>query len=109
MLPATAACAALSLIAGVRLSSFVGGGILIALLFAVSLLCPAWIGMGDVKLAFLILCGLHGATLLAVTLAVELAVVVALLFTIRRGREALRLALRLALFMAAGSLLALLI
>jgi prepilin signal peptidase PulO-like enzyme (type II secretory pathway) len=42
-------------------------------------------------------------------LAVELAVVVALLVTIRRGREALRLALPLAPFMAAGSLLALLI
>lgn len=109
VLPATVACAALSLIDGVRLSSLVGGGVLIVLLFAASLLRPAWLGMGDVKLALLILCGLHGATLLAVMLTVELAVVVALLFAIRRGREALRLALPLAPFMAAGSLLALLI
>lgn len=109
VLPATAACAALSVIDGVRLSSLIGGAILIAVLFTASLLRRAWLGMGDVKPALLILCGLHGATFLAVMLAVELAVVVALLLTIRRGREALRLALPLAPFMAAGSLLALLI
>jgi leader peptidase (prepilin peptidase)/N-methyltransferase len=109
VLPATAACAALSVIDGVRLSSLIGGAILIAALFMASLLRPTWLGMGDVKLALLVLCGLHGATLLAVMLAVTLAVVVALLLTMRRGRDALRLALPLAPFMAAGSLLALLI
>jgi len=109
VLPATAVCAMLSLLDGIRLSSLVGGGLLVALLFLGSLLRPAWLGMGDVKLALLILCGLHGATLLAVMLAVELAVVVVLLFIIRRGQEAFRLALPLAPFLAAGSLLALLI
>ena len=90
-------------------NSDVQAPILIAVLFTASLLRPSWLGMGDVKLALLMLCGLHGATLMAVMLAVALAVGAALLFTIRRGREALRLALPLAPFMAAGSLLALLI
>jgi leader peptidase (prepilin peptidase) / N-methyltransferase len=109
VLPATAACATLSLLDGVRLSSLIGGGVLIALLLAGSLLRPEWLGMGDVKLALLILCGLHGATLRAVLLGIELAVVVVLLLTVRRGRQTLRLALPLAPFLAAGSLLALLI
>jgi leader peptidase (prepilin peptidase)/N-methyltransferase len=109
VLPAAGACAMLSLLEGVRLNSLIGGGVLLAVLLAVSLACPAWLGMGDVKLALLLLCGLHAATPRAILFAVELCAVIAVLFILWRGREAFRIALPLAPFMAAGSLLALLI
>ncbi len=80
VLPAAAACAALSLLEGVRLNSLIGGGVLLALMLAVSLARPAWLGMGDVKLALLLLCGLHAATPQAILFAVELCAVVAVLF-----------------------------
>lgn len=107
--PAAAACAMLSLLGGVRLNSLIGGGVLLAVLLAVSLARPTWLGMGDVKLALLLLCGLHAATPRAILFAVELCAVIAVLFILWRGREAFRVALPLAPFMAAGSLLALLI
>ena len=109
VLPATAACATLSLLDGVRLSSLIGGGALLALLLGVSLARPAWIGMGDVKLALLILCGLHAAAPRALIFAIELDALIAMVLILRRGSEAFRIALPLAPFMAAGSLLALLI
>jgi leader peptidase (prepilin peptidase)/N-methyltransferase len=109
VLPAAGACAALSLLEGVRLNSLIGGGVLLAVMLAMSLARPAWLGMGDVKLALLLLCGLHAATPQAILFAVELCAVVAVLFILWRGREAFRVALPLAPFMAAGSLLALLI
>jgi leader peptidase (prepilin peptidase)/N-methyltransferase len=109
VLPAAATCASLSLIDGVRLGSLLTGGLLLALFLAVSLAWPALLGMGDVKLALLILCGVHGAAPRALILAIELDALIAMLLILRRGREALRMALPLAPFMAAGSLLALLI
>jgi leader peptidase (prepilin peptidase)/N-methyltransferase len=109
VLPAAGACAALSLLEGVRLNSLIGGGVLLAVLLAMSLARPAWLGMGDVKLALLLLCGLHAATPRAILFAVELCAVIAVFFILWRGREAFRVALPLAPFMAAGSLLALLI
>lgn len=109
VLPAAGACAMLSLLEGVRLNTLIGGGVLLTVLLAVSLARPVWLGMGDVKLALLLLCGLHAATPRAILFAVELCAVIAVLFTLWRGREAFRIALPLAPFMAAGSLLALLI
>jgi leader peptidase (prepilin peptidase)/N-methyltransferase len=70
VLPATIACATLSLLGGLRVSSLIGGGALLVLLFGAALARPAWIGMGDVKLALLVLCGLHGATPRALLFAV---------------------------------------
>lgn len=109
VLPATIACTALSLFGGLQASSLIGGGALLALLFAAALARPAWIGMGDVKLALLMLCGLHGATPRAFLFGVELAAVMAVLLTLRHRRLALRVALPMGPFMAAGCLLALLI
>ncbi len=109
LLPATIACATLSLLGGLRVSSLIGGGTLLLLLFVAALARPAWIGMGDVKLALLMLCGLHGATPRALLFAVELAVVIAVLLALRHRQMALRVALPMAPFMAAGSVLALLI
>jgi leader peptidase (prepilin peptidase)/N-methyltransferase len=109
VLPATIACAALSLFGGLRAGSLIGGGALLVLLFAGALARPAWIGMGDVKLALLMLCGLHDATPRALLFAVELAAVIAVLLALRHRRMALRVALPMAPFMAAGCVLALLI
>ncbi|HTB50835.1 MAG TPA: prepilin peptidase [Solirubrobacteraceae bacterium] len=109
VLPAALACAALSLLDGLRVSTLVVGGVLLVLLLALGLARPRWIGMGDVKLLLLMLCGLHGATPQALVFAIGLAALIAGLLTIWRGREALRLALPLAPFLAGGSLLALLI
>jgi leader peptidase (prepilin peptidase)/N-methyltransferase len=107
VLPASLLCAVLSIIEGVQLTALTLGAALVAALLAVSLARPAWMGMGDVKLALLMLCGLHAATPLALAVAVELYALLALVLILRRGRAAFRIALPLAPFMAAGSLLAL--
>jgi leader peptidase (prepilin peptidase) / N-methyltransferase len=109
VLPAMIACATLSLIGGLHASGLIGGGALLTLLFAAALARPAWIGMGDVKLALLMLCGLHSATPRALLFAVELAAAIAVLLALRHRRLALRVALPMAPFMAAGCVLALLI
>ncbi len=108
VLPATIACATLSLLDGLHVGSLIGGGALLVLLFGVALARPAWIGMGDVKLALLMLCGLHGATPRALLFAIELAAVIAVLVGLRHRRMAARVALPMAPFMAAGCVLALL-
>ena len=109
LLPATIVCAVLSLLGGLRISSLIGSGVLLASLFAAALARSAWIGMGDAKLALLVLCGLHGATPRALLFALELAAVIAVLLALRHRRLALRVALPMAPFMAAGCVLALLI
>ncbi len=109
VLPAALACAALSVIEGLRVSGFVAGGAMLLILLGAALARPAWIGMGDVKLGLLVLCGLHGATPRALLFAVELAAVIAVLLAFRHRRLALRVALPMAPFMAAGCVLALLI
>ncbi len=108
VLPAAASCAALSIFDRVPAVSLIPGGVLLAVLLFVSLARPAWLGMGDVKLALLLLCALDSATARALVFTVELYAIMAVLLIIRRGRPAFRVALPLAPFMAAGSLLALL-
>jgi leader peptidase (prepilin peptidase)/N-methyltransferase len=110
VLPAAAVCAALSLADGVHTSaSLLGGAVLVLLMLAVSLAWPVALGMGDVKLALLILCALDGATATALILTLELYAVIALLLLIRHGRAALGTTLPLAPIIAVGSLLALLV
>jgi leader peptidase (prepilin peptidase) / N-methyltransferase len=107
--PAILACSVLSIVEGVRASGVAGGAVLVAVILLAALARPAWVGMGDAKLAVLLLAGLHGATPLALLFGVELAAVIALAVALRRGRIALAASLPLAPFMAAGSLLALLL
>jgi leader peptidase (prepilin peptidase)/N-methyltransferase len=107
--PAILACSALSIIEGVRTGGLVAGAVLVAVILSVALARPTWVGMGDAKLALLLLVGLHGATPLALLLSIELAAVIALAVALRRGRIALSVSLPAAPFMAAGSLLALLL
>lgn len=110
VLPATIICASLSLADGLHISAslLVATG-LVALLFAVSLASPAVLGMGDVKLALLLLCALGGLASAALLFTLELYGLVALVLLVRRGRSVLNTALPLAPITAAGCLIALLL
>jgi leader peptidase (prepilin peptidase)/N-methyltransferase len=110
VLPATLICAALSLADGLyaRTSLLVAAG-LVVLLLTISLASPAALGMGDVKLALLLLCALGGLASTALLLTLQLYALVALLLLIRRGRAALGGTLPLAPITAAGCLIALLL
>jgi leader peptidase (prepilin peptidase)/N-methyltransferase len=110
VLPAAALCAVLSLASGIDIStSVIAGATLVAVMLALSLARPDALGMGDVKLALLVLCGLDGTSPRALILALELYTLVGIVLLIRHGRAALGTSLPLAPIIAAGSLLALLL
>jgi leader peptidase (prepilin peptidase)/N-methyltransferase len=105
VLPAAAACAALTLAAGAPLS-LLAGLATVWLLLVVSLRWPAALGMGDVKLALLLVLGLDGSALRALTLGLALAALAGCVLVAGHGRTALRASLPLAPFIAAGALVA---
>jgi leader peptidase (prepilin peptidase)/N-methyltransferase len=104
VLPAAATCAALTLAAGAPLSLIAGLATILALLI-VSLRWPAALGMGDVKLALLLVLGLDGGALHALALSLILAALASLALLIRQGRTAWRTSLPLAPFLVVGALL----
>lgn len=106
VLPALAACIVLSLAEGIHPSTgFYLGAVFVALMFAVALATPAVLGIGDVKLALLILCALGGSASLALLIAFELYCVIGVALLIHRGRAALGTALPLAPMIAASCLI----
>jgi leader peptidase (prepilin peptidase) / N-methyltransferase len=105
VLPAAGVCAALTLVAGAPLS-LLAGLVLVLLLVVVSLRWPAAFGMGDVKLALLLVLGLDGSALRALAIGLALAAVAGCALLVRHGRTASRVSLPLAPFIAAGGLLA---
>ena len=105
VLPAAAACAALTLAGGAPLS-LLAGLVTVLLLLVVSLRWPAALGMGDVKLALLLVLGLDGSALRALALGLALAALAGCALVARHGRTALRASLPLAPFIAAGALVA---
>jgi leader peptidase (prepilin peptidase)/N-methyltransferase len=105
VVPAAVACAALTLAAGLPLV-ILAGLATVLLLLVVSLWWPAALGMGDVKLALLLVVGLDGGALRALALGVAFAATAGLLRVVREGGAAWRAALPLAPFLAAGALLA---
>ena len=105
VLPAAAACAALTLAAGAPLS-LLAGLATVLLLLVVSLRWPTALGMGDVKLALLLVLGLDGSAVRALALGLALAALAGSALVARRGRTALRFSLPLAPFIAAGALVA---
>ncbi|MGH7188047.1 MAG: prepilin peptidase [Acetobacteraceae bacterium] len=105
VLPAAAACGALTLAAGAPFS-LLAGIATVLLLLAVSLRWPAALGMGDVKLALLLVLGLDGDALRALAFGLALAAISATALVIRRGRAAWKASLPLAPFLAIGALLA---
>lgn len=110
VLPAAGICAALSIAEGIKPSAgLYAGAVLVAVLLAVGLTMPAALGMGDVKLALLILCALDGHTALALLAALELYALVAVVLLIRRGSAAFGESLPLAPIVAASCLIAVLL
>jgi leader peptidase (prepilin peptidase) / N-methyltransferase len=104
VLPAAAGCAALTLAAGAPLSLLAGLATILVLLI-VSLRWPAALGMGDVKLALLLVLGLDGDALRALALGLILAALAGVALVIRHGRTAWRTSLPMAPFLAVGALL----
>ena len=105
VVPAAAACAALTLAAGLPLA-LIAGLATVLLLLVVSLRWPEALGMGDIKLALLLVLGLDGSALRALALGLAFAALVGLLRVIRDGGTAWRASLPLAPFLAAGALIA---
>jgi leader peptidase (prepilin peptidase) / N-methyltransferase len=108
VIPAAVACAGLSIAAGVHDAGLLTGVAVVASLALVSLAWPAALGMGDVKLALLILAGLDGSAARAIALGLVLAALAGLCIIARYGRRAVGRSLPLAPFLTAGSLPALL-
>ena len=104
VVPAAATCAALTLAAGLPLT-LIAGLAMVILLLVVSLRWPAALGMGDVKLALLLVLGLDGDALRALALGLLLAAVAGFALVIRHGRTAWRASLPMAPFLVAGALL----
>jgi leader peptidase (prepilin peptidase)/N-methyltransferase len=105
VIPATAACTALTLAAGLPLI-LVAGLATVLLLLVVSLRWPTALGMGDVKLALLLVVGLDGSALRALALGLAFAALAGLVRVIQDGGAAWRASLPLAPFLAAGALFA---
>ncbi len=101
--PATAICATLLLIDGVDVPRLLGGLVLLGSLLALSLAWPASIGMGDVKLALLVVAGLGGLAAQALVLGLVLAAAFGAILVVRHGRSAGARSLPLAPFIATGA------
>jgi leader peptidase (prepilin peptidase)/N-methyltransferase len=82
--------------------------VLVVVLLALSLGAPQALGMGDVKLALLLVLGLEGRGVVALLVALMLAACFGLLLLVRHGRAGGSRQLPLAPFFAAGALIALL-
>lgn len=104
VLLAAAACAALTLATGAPPSLLAGLATILVLLI-VSLRWPSALGMGDVKLALLIVLGLDGDALRALSLGLVFAALASLALLLRHGRAAWRTSLPLAPFLVVGALL----
>jgi leader peptidase (prepilin peptidase)/N-methyltransferase len=106
VLPAAALCAALSVAAGVRLEDLAGGVAVVAFLLVFTLWRAESFGMGDVKLALLVVLGLNGDAAQGLLFGLALAALLGALIILRYGRAAGKRGLPLAPFIAAGALVA---
>lgn len=107
VLPATVLCTALTLVGGAG-AGVLPGLVIAALFLVLSLARPAALGMGDVKLAVLIVLGLDGSATRALVFGVALAACAGVLLLLLRGGLAWRRSLPLAPFLATGAFVALL-
>jgi leader peptidase (prepilin peptidase)/N-methyltransferase len=108
VVPAAVACTALWAASGIALVALVDGLMLVVVLLALSLFRPEALGMGDVKLALLLVLGLDGRGVLALLISLALAAGLGLLIVLRHGRAGSSRQLPLAPFFAAGALIGLL-
>ena len=107
VMPAAIACASASIARGFSFFALVEGLVLVGVLLALALVQPEALGMGDVKIALLLVLGLDGRGAMALLVALALAAGFAALLFFRFGRAAASRALPLAPFFAAGALIAL--
>jgi leader peptidase (prepilin peptidase)/N-methyltransferase len=106
VVPASAACAALLFAEQVSVQRMLPSIIVVALLLMVSLVWPASFGMGDVKLALLIVLGLGELAMRGLALGLLLAAAFGALLLLRHGRAAAARSLPLAPFLLSGAALA---
>ena len=109
VVPASAACAALLFAEGVRVQHLLGSLALVALMLGLSLAWPASFGMGDVKLALLVVLGLGDVATRALLLGLVLAAAFGAVLMLRYGRLAARRSLPLAPFLSCGAAVAVLL
>jgi leader peptidase (prepilin peptidase)/N-methyltransferase len=107
--PAAIACAVLLVAQAVPPQQLLGGIALVALILGMSLARPASFGMGDVKLALLLVLGLAGLAAQAIVLGLVLAAAFGALLMLRHGRIAARWSLPLAPFVSGGAALVVLL
>jgi hypothetical protein len=106
VLPAWLACAGLLAADGVHPERLLAGLGFVGLMLGLSLVWSASFGMGDVKLALLLVLGLAGLAAQALLLGLVLAAAFGALVIVRQGRSATRQSLPLAPFLSCGAVLA---
>jgi leader peptidase (prepilin peptidase)/N-methyltransferase len=106
--PVALACASLLAAQAARPQQLLGGLAIVAVMLALSLVSPASLGMGDVKLALLLVLGLGGLATQALVLGLLAAAFGAVLM-LRYGRSAARRSLPLAPFLSGGAAVAVLL
>jgi leader peptidase (prepilin peptidase)/N-methyltransferase len=108
VVPATVACGGLALATGAPVSAIVGGLAIVVVLAALALARPEAFGMGDVKLALLVVVALGGRAIPALLLGLMLAALAGVALLCLRGRPVLTSAIPLGPFISLGSFAALL-
>jgi leader peptidase (prepilin peptidase)/N-methyltransferase len=108
VVPAALVCAAATAASETALLALVEGLALALVLLLLSLLRPGALGMGDVKLALLLVVALDGDSVLALTAALALAASFGVVLLLRYGRAGGQCRLPLAPFFAVGALIAVL-
>jgi leader peptidase (prepilin peptidase)/N-methyltransferase len=103
VLPAAVACAGLLVVNAMRPQQLLCGMAVVALMLVLSLVSPASLGMGDVKLALLVVFGLGGLATQALVLGLVLAAAFGAALMVQYGRVAARRSLPLAPFLSGGA------
>jgi leader peptidase (prepilin peptidase)/N-methyltransferase len=108
VVPAAFVCAVATLASEAASLSLAEGLALVLVLLVLSLLRADALGMGDVKLALLLVVALDGRSALALIAALALAASFGVIVLVRYGRAGAQRRLALAPFFAAGALIAVL-
>ena len=103
VVPAAVACGVLLAAGAARPQQLVGGLAIVASMLGLSLVSPTSFGMGDVKLAVLLVLGLGGLATQALVLGLSLAAVGGGAILLRYGRSAAGRSLPLAPFLGGGA------
>jgi len=109
VVPAAVTCAVLLAMEGIHAGDLLGGLGVVALMLGLSLFRPASFGMGDVKLALLLVLGLGGLATQALVLGLVLAAAFGGALILRYGRSASKRPLPLAPFLSGGAALVVLL